>query len=407
MKSFVNSYHKSKGYTRHNFNSNYKPRKHYNNRSHRYFKRSNISVDRLVHKVSDTKAVEIYVKDYQCSQFEVSNILKKNIQNKGYTNPTKIQYAAIPKILAGKDVLGTACTGSGKTAAFLIPMINKILSVPSSKCLIIVPTRELAIQILDEARDLSKNTNIKSTLIIGGSNMKRQIDRLRHNPELIIATPGRLKDLVQRNKINLATINNIVLDEVDRMLDMGFIKDIKFIIERLNTKRQSLFFAATMNTKTEALANTFLNTPVKIETETPGPNTCVDQDVVKIGRNDKKVEVLLKILKNKEVKKVLIFTETKRGADRLCKELKYNKLFVDSLHGNKRQGQRTRIINSFRNGTIDVLVATDIASRGIDILNISHIINYSMPHTYDDYIHRIGRTGRAGKTGHALTFIKA
>ncbi len=347
----------------------------------------------------------MFVDDYEYSQFQITKILKRNAYNKGYSNPTKIQYKAIPEILNGKDILGVATTGSGKTAAFLIPLIDKVVRDKSNRVLIVVPTRELAMQIQDEFRSLAKDTQIKSVLIMGGNSMNTQISILKSNPNFIIATPGRLKDLTNRRAINLQTINNVVLDEVDRMLDMGFIQDIKFIVEKLNRNRQSLFFSATLNRKSEEIANTLLHNPVRIEIETQGPGKNVDQDVVRLQKGQSKFDVLLGLLESDSLEKVLIFTSTKWGADKLCESLRQKDVYIESLHGGKRQNKRTRIIEKFKNGKIDVLVATDVASRGLDVDNISHVINYDMPQCYDDYIHRIGRTGRAGKKGFALTFV--
>ena len=378
-----------------------------NFQSRRRFKADPISIDQLIAKAVNEKPVNIYVDDYQYSQFELTTVLKKNIYNKGYSCPTKIQYQAIPQILAGKDVLGLANTGSGKTAAFLIPMINKIIIDRKNRCLIIVPTRELAMQIQDELRSLSQNTGIRSVLVIGGNSIRTQIDLLSRNPEFIICTPGRLKDLLRRQAINLAIFNNIILDEVDRMLDMGFIGDINLIIGELKKERQSLFFAATMNRKAEELANTLLTNPIKIETEAQSAGKNVDQDVVRLEKGQTKLDVLLKLLTQEALHKVLIFTSTKREADKLCRMLNQNnqRFNVDALHGDKRQNQRTKILYDFKTGKTKVLIATDVASRGIDVNDISHVINYDMPNNYDDYIHRIGRTGRAGKKGFALTFV--
>lgn len=387
----------------------YRPQRRYygsRNRGSRFSQRSStISIDKLIAKAVDTETVSMFVDDYNYSQFDIHTILKNNIYSKGYSNPTKIQYQAIPEILKGKDILGIASTGSGKTAAFLIPMINKLMKNRNDKCLIVEPTRELAIQIQDEFRSLSRNTGLKSVLIMGGNSMKTQINVLRTDPEFVICTPGRLKDLTERGYLDLSYINNVVLDEVDRMLDMGFIADIRFIIQKLNKERQSLFFSATMDRKSEEIANTLLLNPIKVEVEVQGPGKNVDQDVVRLEKDQNKGDVLLELLTHEELKKVLIFTSTKREADRLCKRLLEKHIYVEALHGDKRQNQRTKIIDKFKKGFIDVLIATDVASRGLDVNNITHVINYDMPQTYDDYIHRIGRTGRAGKKGFALTFV--
>ncbi|HOU75783.1 MAG TPA: DEAD/DEAH box helicase [Candidatus Dojkabacteria bacterium] len=391
---------------RNNFNSNpYRSRRRsWQNRKR--FKPETITIDQLISKAVNEKPINIYVDDYKYSQFDLNPVLIKNIYHKGYSCPTQIQFQAIPEILKGKDVLGLANTGSGKTSAFLIPMINKVIENRNNKCLIIVPTRELAMQIQDELRSLSQNTGIKSLLIIGGNSIGMQIAQLRKNPEFVICTPGRLKDLFQRKVIILDKFNNVILDEVDRMLDMGFINDIKLIIEQVNSQRQSLFFAATMNKKAEGLANSLLTNPVKIQTEIQSPGKNVDQDVIRLEKGQSKLDALVKLLSETALHKVLIFTSTKREADRLRKTLNQNNhLLVDALHGDKRQNQRTKILYDFKTGKTKILIATDVASRGIDVNDISHVINYDMPNNYDDYIHRIGRTGRAGKKGFALTFV--
>lgn len=338
-------------------------------------------------------------------EFDLIKELKKNITYKKYTSPTKIQYEAIPKILQGRDILGLASTGSGKTAAFLIPMINKGVHDRSQRFLIVVPTRELAIQIQDEFMQLARNTGLRSVLVIGGNSIGAQIGILRRDPAFIIATPGRLKDVSERGAIYLKDINNVILDEVDRMLDMGFIDDIRYITSRLNENRQSLFFSATMNRKSEEIANTLLKNPVKIEVEKQEPGKNVDQDVVRLKPGENKFNVLCEYLSKDEFKKILVFTRTKREAENLSKKLFDRGIKVNALHGDKRQAQRTKIIDSFKRDIINILIATDVASRGLDVNNISHVINYDIPENYDDYIHRIGRTGRAGKKGSALTFV--
>lgn len=364
-----------------------------------------IDINRLISKAVCVDVPSMYVPGHSFLEFDISNELKRNIETKKYTLPTKIQYEAIPHILKGKDILGVANTGSGKTAAFLVPMINKGILDRFQKFLIVVPTRELAAQIHEEFTQLAKGTGMRTVLIIGGSSMGKQISILRSRPQFIIATPGRLKDLTQRKAINLSEINNIVLDEVDRMLDMGFIIDIKFVISQLKNERQSLFFSATMNKKTQEIANTFLKNPIQIETEKQSPASNVDQDVIRLKSNETKFKVLCNYICKDEFKKVLVFTRTKRETENLSKKLVHFGIKADSLHGDKRQTQRTRIISAFKNDSLSILIATDVASRGLDIRDITHVINYDMPENYDDYIHRIGRTGRAGKKGCALTFV--
>ena len=368
-------------------------------------KGSSISVNQLIAKAVYEDLPSIYVLDHSLLEFDLVKELKRNITYKKYTSPTKIQYEAIPHILQGRDILGMASTGSGKTAAFLIPMINKGVLDESQRFLIIVPTRELAMQIQDEFMQLARNTGLRSVLVMGGNSMGAQIGILRRDPEFVIATPGRLKDLTERRAINLLKINNVVLDEVDRMLDMGFIDDIRFITSQLSDNKQSLFFSATMNKKSEEIANSLLKRPVRIEVQKMEQGKNVDQDVIRLKDGETKFEVLCDYVCKDEFKKVLIFTRTKREAENLSHKLLDKGIKVNSLHGDKRQTQRTRIIEAFKKDYLNILIATDVASRGLDINNISHVINYDIPQNYDDYIHRIGRTGRAGKKGYALTFV--
>ena len=368
-------------------------------------KGSSINVSQLIAKAVFEDLPSIYELDHNLLENDLVTELKKNITYKKYTSPTKIQYQAIPHILNGRDVLGLASTGSGKTAAFLIPLINKGVLDGTQRFVIIEPTRELAMQIQDEFMQLARNTGMRSVLVMGGNSMGAQIGILRRDPQFVIATPGRLKDLVERKAINLLKVNNVVLDEVDRMLDMGFINDIKFITSQLSENKQSLFFSATMNRKAEEIANALLKNPIKIEVQKEEQGKNVDQDVIRLKDGETKFEVLCDYVSKDEFKKVLIFTRTKREAENLSHKLSDKGIKVNSLHGDKRQTQRSRIIEAFKKDYLNILIATDVASRGLDINNISHVINYDIPENYDDYIHRIGRTGRAGKKGYALTFI--
>ncbi len=337
--------------------------------------------------------------------FNLNETLKQNILSHSYTIPTPVQSQAIGPILEGRDVIGLASTGTGKTAAFLIPLIDKIYRNRGQKALIIVPTRELALQINEEFRDLSRNMSLYSAFIIGGTNMYRQIQDLRRNPHLVIATPGRLKDLIERKNIFLEDYSHIVLDEVDLMVDIGFINDIKFFVSLMPKVRQSLFFSATISSKIQDILRSFVTNPVTISVKKQDTSENVDQDVVRVERIEKKLDQLHDLLIKDGFDKVLIFGKTKHGIEKLNKELEFRGFKVGAIHGNKRQSQRQRVLQSFKQNQIQVLLATDVASRGLDIDNVTHVINYDLPQTYDDYIHRIGRTGRAGKTGFALTFV--
>ena len=355
---------------------------------------------------TDTSPVEnsLTVKN-SFNDFQIDPRLKQNIFLHGYRDPTPIQDQVIPEILAGRDVIGIANTGTGKTAAFLIPLINKIIKNRAEKILIVVPTRELAVQINDELKVFSKSLNIYSVLVIGGASINRQILELRGNPHIIISTPGRLKDMINRRFINLNSFKNIVLDEVDRMVDIGFINDIKFIISKLPSVRQSLFFSATVPAEVNSIIQSFLKNPVTISVKVKETAHGIDQDVIHIKDKKDKIEKLQSMLRREEFKKVLIFGRTKWGVERLSKNLQQNGFLAASIHGNKSQNQRLAALSQFRQNQLQVLVATDVVARGMDIDDVSHVINFDEPSTYTDYIHRIGRTGRANKRGKALTFV--
>lgn len=358
----------------------------------------------LVRKATPQTVAAEYSPVNMFSEFPINKKLKINIQAKGYLKPTPIQDQAIPYILKGRDVVGIADTGTGKTAAFLIPLINQAMNNRASRVLIITPTRELANQVSDELRIFSKGLNLFSALCVGGLSIRPQIDKLKRRPHFVIGTPGRLKDLAKRRNLKFSNFSTIVLDEVDRMLDMGFIHDIKGIIDKLPAVRHSLFFSATASTKVKSIMRDFLNDPAFITIESGHASNNVDQDVVKVGGKPK-VEVLHDLLISDGFDKVLVFGRTKRTIEKLSTELKHRGFNVASIHGNKSQAQRQAALKKFRSSRVQTLLATDVASRGLDIDNITHVINYDLPDNYDDYIHRIGRTGRADKTGVALSFI--
>lgn len=347
---------------------------------------------------------DVYIATHNFADFPIHEKIKENIKAHGYLTPTPIQDQAINHILAGKDIVGIANTGTGKTAAFLIPLINKIYSDRSQKVLIIVPTRELAAQIDEEFRHFSLNMQIAATLCIGGVGIHNQIRSLRTNPNFVIGTPGRLKDLEHRRVLSFFSFTTVVLDEVDRMLDMGFINDVKYITNRLPAPRHSLFFSATLPNSVTEVMTSFLRNPITVSVKSGESALYVDQDVVQI-KGKQKVDILHDLLIRDGFDKVLVFGRTKWGMEKLAKELAKRGFNVASIHGNKSQFQRQRAIEQFKANTIQVLLATDIASRGLDIENVTHVINYEIPESYTDYVHRIGRTGRAGKKGVALTFV--
>src|SRR3989338_1032121 len=348
---------------------------------------------------------QVVVEDISFDDFDIAPVLKINIKNHGYTKTTPIQAQAIKPILEGRDVIGLASTGTGKTAAFLIPLINKLLINRYQKALIIVPTRELAVQINEEFRDFSAGLHMYSALLIGGANMHRQISDLRRGAQIVIATPGRLKDLIERRTIYLQDFANIVLDEVDLMVDIGFIQDVKYFISLMPKVRQSLFFSATIPSKVQGILQAFVTNPLTISVKKQDTSENVDQDIVRVINPAKKMDQIHDLLIQDGFDKVLIFLRTKHGVDRLHRELEYRGFKIGVIHGNKSQGQRQRALQSFKQDEFQILLATDVASRGLDIDNVTHVINYDLPQTYDDYIHRIGRTGRIGKSGTALTFV--
>ncbi len=356
--------------------------------------------------VRDAKPAEPikYVNTHTFPDFKLSEKLLENIYYRGYKTPTPIQDQAIKPILEGRDILGIAQTGTGKTAAFLLPILHQMMTDSTKIALVIVPTRELAVQIETEFRAFAKGLGIYAAVIIGGVSMQKQIYDLRSNPRIVIGTPGRLKDMEQQGAIRFGKCSAVVLDEVDRMMDMGFIDDVRGIIGKLPEHRQSMFFSATIPPELRGLMDTFLKDPVRIEIYSQKPADLVKQDIVKLaGRT--KIDVLHDLLVQEEFQRVLLFGRTKHGIDKLGKNLDERGFKIAVIHGNKRQTQRQKALDAFKKGYVQVLLATDVASRGIDVSGVTHVINYDMPTTYEDYIHRIGRTGRADRTGVALTFV--
>lgn len=340
--------------------------------------------------------------------------LLKALQTEGYTNPTPIQEQSIPVVLDRKDLLGCAQTGTGKTAAFALPILQILHQEKATqrgpkqiKALILTPTRELAIQIGESFMAYGEHTGLSHLVVFGGVSQVPQVNALRHGIDILIATPGRLLDLMNQRYISLQHINMFVLDEADRMLDMGFINDVNKVISKLPSKRQTLFFSATMPPEISRLADTILDNPVRVEV-TPVSSTVekVEQGVYFVEKENKP-SLLLHILQDSNIKSALVFTRTKHGADKVVKMLNRANIEAEAIHGEKSQNARQRALSLFKNGDLRVLVATDIASRGIDINDLSHVINFEMPNIPETYVHRIGRTGRAGASGIALSFCDA
>jgi ATP-dependent RNA helicase RhlE len=360
---------------------------------------------------ADFQNLETYVPKNTFMDFEVDSSLKESLNTKGFTIPTAIQDQSIPLILGGKDLVGLANTGTGKTIAFLVPTINKVLKLRregvETSCIIITPTRELALQVEQELINItSREMRIFSVCCVGGSDIRSQISKLRKPNQFIIGTPGRIMDLMERKILKLDNCSTIILDEADRMLDMGFIDDIRQINSTLPEGCQHLFFSATFNDKLRKICSEFLTDPISISVKTSDSSKNVDQDIVKVSRSDSKVDTLHDLLIKDEFKKVLIFTATKMGADELADELRRRKHYVEVIHGGKTQGLRKKVLSNFKKQPSSILIATDVAARGLDVDNITHVINFEIPENYETYVHRIGRTGRNGKVGHALTFIE-
>lgn len=351
-------------------------------------------------------AEHAYVPKHAFTDFGLTEPLVANIQRKNYSAPTPIQDQAIAPIMAGRDLTGIANTGTGKTAAFLIPLVHKAYKDKSETMLIIAPTRELAVQIHEELLEFSRGMGIYSCLCIGGVFIGHQQQTIKRGVQFIVATPGRLADLIRSRSLSLAGFKTVVLDEADRMVDIGFITEIKFFISQLPKARQSLFFSATVSGKTEEILREFVRDPVTVSVKQGETAGSIDQKIIEIPPGTTKIDHLHDLLNQKDFEKVLIFGRTKWGVERLGRELESRGFKAGTIHGNKRQNQRMRTLESFKRSQIQILLATDLASRGLDIDNVTHVINYDLPETYEDYIHRIGRTGRANKRGIALTFVE-
>lgn len=365
-----------------------------------------IDPTKYVNKASNPVEAIEFVPEHTFADFGFDARILQNLEAKNYVHPSAIQDGALKPGLAGRDMIGLANTGTGKTAAFLLPIIQRMLDNPGHvRALVMAPTRELAVQIDDEFKAFSRGLQLYSALCVGGANMGRQIMALKKGPQIVIGTPGRLKDLMQQRALKLHNTNVLVLDEADRMLDMGFIKDIRFIIGALPKQRQSFCFSATVTPDINALLKEMLHDPVTVSVRTSETSDHVEQNVIEAHSPDHKLELLTHLLTKPDFDKVLVFGQTKHGVQRLSDKLSKAGTPSEAIHGNKSQSQRQRALKAFKENKVKVLVATDVAARGLDIPNVSHVINFDQPQTYDDYVHRIGRTGRAGNRGHALTFI--
>ena len=341
------------------------------------------------------------------SQLGLAPAQLRACESLGYTEPTPIQRQAIPVVLEGRDLIGCAETGTGKTAAFLLPIIQKLSerALPGVRVLVLAPTRELAAQIQKNYTELNRVKNNRSVTLIGGANMRTQIADLRRGAAVVIATPGRLLDLTERGALNLSTVQTLVLDEADRMLDMGFLPAIRRVLSLIPTKRQTLLFSATMSPEIEKLARTTMKEPKLIEVSTRGRAPILVEQTAYPVAQESKTALLLDLLEREKFERVLVFARTRRGAERLSHILEARDHKVNRIHSDRTQPQREAALRGFRDGRTRVLVATDIAARGLDVDAVSHVINYDVPSAPEDYVHRIGRTGRAGNQGRAITIV--
>lgn len=361
---------------------------------------------RYINKAVAAEQETPYEPTHTFDTFGLNQRTAATLRHLGFTTPSPIQDQSIPSALEGKDIIGLANTGTGKTAAFLLPTIEKLLGDRIvASVLILAPTRELAQQIDEEFRRFSAGQKLYSTLVVGGANINRQIQQIKRGPHVIIGTPGRIKDLIDRRVLRLHMVNTFILDEADRMCDMGFVRDIRTIESELPKERQTFCFSATMTSDVKLIVEQFMREPVTVSVVKNQTNDHIEQDVIHTRDKAHKIEVLTELLRQPEFEKVIIFGETKFGVQRLADNLTKSDLPAAAIHGNKSQSQRERALKSFKDDRVNILVATDVAARGIDIDDVTHVINFDPPKQYEDYVHRIGRTGRAGKAGKALTFV--
>ncbi len=374
--------------------------------SNRGPKKQTIHPSKFINRATERPEEAPYESKHQFSDFALPERLQNNLKDLGFVKPSPIQDQTIALALEGKNVVGLANTGTGKTAAFLLPILERLNKGDDrNSVLIMAPTRELAQQIDDEFRRFSRGMDLYAVTCVGGMNIERQIRDLRRRPHIIIGTPGRLKDLLKRRVLELDNISTLVLDEVDRMLDMGFVNEIRELVKLLPKDRRTLFFSATMTPNIQSIIGEMVPEYELVSVKTSETSQHIDQDVIMFDGKDHKLEVLKNILRDNLDQKILVFGETKFGVQRLADALSNDDIPAAAIHGNKSQSQRQRALDAFKANKVKVLIATDVAARGLDIADVSHVINFDQPQTYDDYVHRIGRTGRAGKTGKALTFV--
>ncbi len=370
-------------------------------------KASTLDPSLLVKEADHAVVDKVFRSDRLIKDLPIDIKIREALASKGYVTPTEIQDRTLETLLEGRDILGIAQTGTGKTAAFLIPIIQQLLhNRVNPYALVVVPTRELALQVEEEFKSMAKGLGLFSACFIGGTNINTDLRNLRRSTHVVIATPGRLLDLTDRRAIDLGKFKTLVLDEFDRMLDMGFIRDVNRILDGMKQRNHTMLFSATLDKSQQSMINSILKNHVTVKVSTGNTSgDGIDQEVIRLKPGEDKFKVLQTMLAQSEFKKVLLFEETKHRVSRLCDKLIKSGIKADQIHGNKSQNARQNALTAFKQGRVQVLVATDVASRGLDVSDISHVINYQVPQTHDSYIHRIGRTGRAGKIGKAYTFV--
>lgn len=368
---------------------------------------SSIKDPNMLVKKAILKEEFVYTATRSFNQMPINEKIKANLTRKGFSEPTQIQDETLEYLISGRNLMGIANTGTGKTAAFLIPIIERLLQNSESfTSLVVVPTRELALQIKEEFISLSKGMGLYAACFIGGTNLDRDINQLKRKNHIIIGTPGRLIDLSQRRALKFQNISVLVLDEFDRMLDMGFIDDIQKMVHLMHNRRQTMLFSASVDKMQGSIINQMVQNPVEVKVSS-GTSTSdqVEQDIIKVPVGEDKFKMLRDLMDDEKFQKVLIFAETKRLVDRVNRKLNQSGIRSDRIHGDKTQNYRNKALEKFKRGNVQVLVATDVAARGIDVSNVTHVINYQLPMSFNSYLHRIGRTGRAKNTGKALTFV--
>jgi ATP-dependent RNA helicase RhlE len=393
-----------------NFNKNQHPSQSYSSRnssdsSGQNKRTKKIDTSHFVKPANPTLQAD-FVPKKLFHELPIHQHIKRALRTKGFSKPSPIQDATIGHVLRGKDIIGIANTGTGKTAAFLIPLVHRLLAKESKRFLVLAPTRELVDQIEHEAKELVIGSRLFTFSVTGGRSMKRQIEGLKRRNHILVATPGRLLDLAQKGEVSFDSFDCVVLDEMDMMLDMGFIDDIENILKQFPQKRHILMFSATLEPKIEAIAKSFMVEPMHISVKTGRTTDNVDQNIIMVPDGSTKIDTLMQLLDDPKMEKVVIFDKTKRGVEELYETLKHHGYDVESIHGDRTQQERSLSLRKFKQDLVKILIATNVAARGLDIPKVSHVINYDTPENLDDYTHRIGRAGRNGNIGYSLTFVE-